>query len=912
MTRHRASIRAAIGGRLGCGGDQNMPDWKPEIRQRLASLKLEPAREAAIVEELAQHLDDRYAESLAGGATEAEARRQTLLELSGSELLARELRRVERRVAQEPIVFGTMRRTNMIADLWQDLRFGARMLVKTPGFTLIAVLTLALGIGANTAIFSVVNAVLLRPLPFKDSERLVMVWNHGVAAAGGDRTPLAVADLLDLRAQSKSFAEIGALQYISYNYIGGQTPERLLGVGVTANFFSLLGVQPQLGRAFLPEEDKPGAPRVVLLSDGFWRKHFAADPQALGRTLNLNGATFTVIGVAPAALDFPNKEVELWTAMQLQTPTRRGPYFLTGVARMKPGVGLDQARAEALKELKSSFEGEFDLNVLPVNDFIVGDVRLALWVMLVAVTLVLLIAAVNVANLMLARAAARVKEISIRAALGAGRARIIRQLLTESLLLAIIGGLLGVLLAVWGAHLMLKLAPDTIPRLSQIGIDGRALGWTALVSLLTGVLFGLAPAWQSARLSLNEALKEGGRGATESPGKRRWRNLLVVVELALAVMLLISAGLLVKSFWRLQQVDPGINTERVLTMRIAPRGQRYAEPRQVLTLYERLLGQAQALPGVRAAALSNSLPPDSAGGSDGFTIEGQPLGPNQSPPVAYVITVSPDYFRALDLPLLQGRYLTATDSGEAPRVMVINETLRRRFFPNENPIGKRINRGNDREPSWTEIVGVVGDAKYNGLADEAQPAFYQPLTQLQSWSVFLSIKTEAADPLSLVAAVRNEIKSLDGELPVSQVRTLEDRFDAAVAQPRFRTTLIGLFAALALVLAAVGIYGVISYSMAQRTHEIGVRMALGAQTGDVLKLVLKQGAVLAGGGVLLGLGASFALTGLLKKLLFNVSATDWPTFGAIALLLTAVALLACYIPARRTTKVNPLVALRTE
>ncbi|MGH9851213.1 MAG: ABC transporter permease, partial [Blastocatellia bacterium] len=455
-----------------------MPDWKLEIRRRLAGLRLDPTREAAIVEELSQHLDDCYEELLASGVAPAEARRRTLTELNGSELLARELRRVERRINQDPIILGTNRRKNMISDLLQDLRYGARALLKNPGFSLIAVVTLALGIGANTAIFSVVNAVLLRPLPFKESERLVMVWNHGVAAAGGDRTPLAVADLLDWRAQSQSFAEIGALQNITYNYIGGESPERVQAAGVTANFFSMLGVQPQLGRAFLPEEEKPGGPRVVLLSDGFWRKHFAADPQAIGRTLNLSGTIFNIIGVAPAALDFPSKEAELWTAMQLQPPTRRGPYFLRGVARLKPGISPEQARAEA-GTMKSTFEGKpFNFNILPVNDFIVGDVRLALWVMLVAVTLVLLIAAVNVANLMLVRAAARVKEISIRAALGASRARIIRQLLTESLLLAIISGVLGALLAVWGVHLMLKLAPDTIPRLSQIGIDGSALGWT--------------------------------------------------------------------------------------------------------------------------------------------------------------------------------------------------------------------------------------------------------------------------------------------------------------------------------------------------------------------------------------------------------------------------------------------------
>jgi putative ABC transport system permease protein len=796
--------------------------------------------------------------------------------------------------------------------LWPDLRYGARMLWKQPVFTLIAVLTLALGIGANTAIFSVVNAVLLRPLPFKESAALVMFWNNGVAAAGGDRTPLAVADLLDVRAQNRSFEEIGAYNNINFNYTSGETPERVQAAGVTANLFSMLGVPAQLGRTFLPDEERPGGPRVVLLSDRFWRKHFAADPQVLGRTLNLNGTPYSVIGVMPVGLDFPSKEIELWTALQLQPPTRRGPYFLNGVARLKSGVSLDQARVEALNSLKSSYSGELDLNVLPVNEFIVGDVRLALWVLLVAVTLVLLNAAVNVANLMLVRSAARTKEISIRAALGASRARIIRQLLTESLLLALAGGLLGVLLATWGIDLLQKLAPDNIPRLEQIGIDGRVLGWTALVSLLTGVLFGLAPAWQSSRLSLNEALKEGGRGTTESPGKRRWRNLLVVAELALAVMLLVGAGLLMKSFWRLQQVDPGVNTERLLTMRLALRGQRYANAQQVDAFYPRLLERIQALPGVRAAAICNSLPPDSTEFSDDFTIEGRAVVPGQIPPISYGIRVSPDYFRAFGIPLRRGRYFSAADAANAPLVMMISETMARQFFPNEDPIGKRINLENVGQPVWWQIVGVVGDVKYTGLVGEAQPAFYQSLNQVTSWSVFLTVKTEAADPLSLVAAVRNEIKALDPELPVAGVRTLEDRFAAAVSQPRFRTTLIAIFAALALVLAAVGIYGVIAYSISQRTHEIGVRVALGAQDRDVLKLVLKQGAVLAVSGVAIGLGASLALTGLLKTLLFNVSTTDWPTFSAVPLLLMAVALLACWIPARRAMRVDPMVALRYE
>src|SRR5215468_10097101 len=892
-----------------------MPNWNHIVREHLAVLRLPPKREIEIVEELALHLEAVYEDALDAGLSEAEAEARAAQSYDWW-LLECELSRAERPLAAralQPSSELIERKGGMrMESLLQDLRFGARMLMKNTVFTLVAVFTLALGIGANTAIFSVVNAVLLRPLPFKEPERLVMVWNRGAEAAGGDRTPLAVADLLDWRAQSKSFAEIGALQNTMFSYTGGDSSERIQAAGVTANFFSMLGAQAQLGRTFSPDEERPGAQRVALLSDGFWRKHFAADPQVVGRTINLNGVGFTVIGVMPAALDFPSKWVELWTALQLQQPTRRGPYFLRGVARLKPGVGLEQARAEALNALKSSFEGELDLNVMPVNEFIVGDVRLALLVLLGAVTLVLLIAAVNVANLMLSRSAARVKEISIRAALGASRARIIRQLLTESLVLALAGGLLGAMWASWGVELVLKLAPENIPRLSQIGIDGRALGWTALVSLLAGVLFGLAPAWQSSRLGVNETLKEGGRGATESLGKRRWRNLLVVSELALAVMLLIGAGLLVKSFWRLQRVDSGVDTERILTMQLALRGPRYADPRQVDAFYPRLLEKVQALPGVRAVAASNSLPPDNTEFSDDFTIEGRPTLPNQTPPIAYLIRVSPDYFRAFSVPLRLGRYFNAADSADAPLVTIISETMARRFFQNEDPIGKRINTNDVGEPTWWRIVGVVGDVKYTGLADETQPAMYQPLIQATSWNVFLSVKTESADPLSLAAAVRGEIKTLDRELPVARVRTLDQHFASAVAQPRFGAALVVLFAAIALILASVGVYGVISYSVTQRAHEIGVRIALGARSRDVLTLVVKQGMTLTAIGLGLGLSASFGLTRLMKTLLFGVSETDPSTFMAISLLLTAVALLACLVPARRAAKVDPMVAMRQE
>jgi putative ABC transport system permease protein len=795
--------------------------------------------------------------------------------------------------------------------LLKDIRFGARSLLKQPGFTAVAVITLALGIGANTAIFSVVNAVLLRPLPFKNSERLVVVWNRGAEAAGGDRTPLCVADLLDWRTQNRSFESVGAFQNGSFNY-SGDIPEQVRGVTVTANFLSLLGVSVQLGRDFQASDEKVGAERVVLLSDHFWRSHFGADKQVVGRNLNLSGVSTTIIGVMPANLDFPNKDVELWRAIQLEQPTRRGPYFLTGVARLKPDVKIPQARAE-VQTMTSSLENQhFNFNVLPVNDYIVGDVRPALLALLVAVTLVLLIAAVNVANLTLVRAASRVKELSIRTALGASRGRIIRRLLTESLLLAIAGGALGALCAVWGTSLLIRLAPENLPRLDQIQIDAFVLGWTALISLVTGVVFGLAPAWQSSRLNLNEALRDGGRSLTESVGKRRWRNLFVITELALAVMLLTGAGLLIKSLWRLQQVDLGIRPERVLTMQLVLRGQRYDKPERVRDFNSRLVEQTRSLPGVRAAAVSNSLPPDETDFSSDFTIEGRTATANKEPQIAYFTQVSPEYFQALGIPLRSGRSFTGADSADAPPVALINETFQHRFFPGEDPIGKRLNLGNEREPDWNQIVGVVGDVKYNGVADDVQPALYLAAQQSPVWGVSLVIKTNVVDPLSLTTAVRNEIRKLDPELPVTQVRTMEERLSRAIAQPRFRTTLIAIFAAVALVLACVGIYGVISYSVTQRTHEIGIRMALGAGRRNVLKLVIGQGAWLAIIGVAFGLGGAFALTRLMAGLLFGVTPTDAATFISAPLGLIFVALLASYIPARRATKVDPLVALRYE
>ncbi len=744
--------------------------------------------------------------------------------------------------------------------MFNDMRYGVRMLLKHKGFTFIALVTLTLGIGANTAIFSVVNGVLLRPLPFPESDRLVMVWNRADAAAGGDRTPLAVAELFDWRAQSRVFESVSAFQLRYFNYVGSELPERVRGAGVTTNLFATLGVKPVLGRDFQPEEERPGMPRVALISDVFWRKSFGSDPKVVGRAINVNNESVTIVGVMPAAVNFPVKDTEIWTALQLEQPTRWGPWFLTGIGRLKPGVTLPQANAD-VRTIKIGLSGgkNINFNLLPVNDYIVGNVRPALVALLIAVTLVLLIAAANVVNLTLLRATARNKELSIRLALGSSRWRIARQLLTESLLLAIAGGLLAALGARWGIDLLRNLAPRDIPRLEQISLDAFVLGWTALVTLVTGVIFGLAPVWQSFRLNLNEALKDGGRSATEGARRRRGRNVLVVAEMALAVVLLVGAGLLVKSLWRLQQVELGINPEQVLTTQLYLRGQRYGQPEQAREFSARLLEQIQALPGVQAAAVSDSLPPDETSGSSNFTIEGRNAVEHDEP-IAYFIRVSPDYFRALGTRLRSGRYFTAADTADAPQVILINETMERRFFRGENPIGKRLNLGSVREPDWEQIVGVVGDVKYNGLADEVQPAIYLSTAQAPARGLSLIVKTDAADPLKLTTAVGRVIKSLDPELPIAGISTMEQRLAAATSQPRFRTLLIALFAALALVLACIGIYGVMSYSVVQRAHELGIRRALGAQTHDILKLVLGQGLRLALCGTTIGLATAFGLT----------------------------------------------------
>jgi putative ABC transport system permease protein len=806
-------------------------------------------------------------------------------------------------------------------NFWQDLRCGARMLLKQPGFTLIAVITLALGIGANTAIFSVVNAVLLRPLPYPEPERLVKAFLTN-PAQGESNSTLGMADFLAVRERNQSFENVTAFSFAAFTLTGGERPEEVSGAWVSADFFATLGVTPARGRAYQAEDERPESARVAVISHSFWQQRLAAEPQVIGKTINLDSTPYTIIGVMPESFHFAlTPEAELWPVQVIRPPRFRPPYFNRCIGRLKPGVTEQQAQAD-LSAIAAQVQRQFPdspfnaMSTIPLMNSVVGEVRRALLVILGAVAFVLLIAAANVANLQLARAASREREMAVRRALGANRWRIVRQLLTESLMLAAIGGVVGLLLALWGIDLFRAFGPANLPRLQEVNLDGRVLGFTMLAALLSGLIFGMAPALQSSRADLNESLKEGGRAGTESRGRKRLRGLLVVAEVALTLVLLVGAGLLLNSFLRLQEVNPGFQPDHLLTAQISLPPARYAEDQKIIAFHQELINRMKGLPGALAVGISMSLPPNQLQISNPFGIEGYPLAPGQARPLAEEMTISPDYFTALGVPLLRGRFFTDADKAGAAPVLIINEAMARRFFPNEDPVGKRLQTG-DPSPNapWETIVGVVGNVKYTGLEADETPTLYVPYTTPDwvSWSrrMYLVVRT-AGEPLGLSSALRRQVRELDQDLPVINLSSMEQVIHESVKEPRFRALLIGLFAGVALLLAAIGIYGVISYAVTERTHEIGIRMALGARAGDVLKLVIGQGMKLALSGVAIGLVASFALTRLMKTLLFGVSATDPLTFAVIAVLLTGVALLACWIPARRATKVDPILALKCE
>jgi putative ABC transport system permease protein len=803
-------------------------------------------------------------------------------------------------------------------SLWQDLRYGARMLLKKPGFTLIAVITLALGIGANTAIFSVVNAVLLRPLPFKEPERLMMIRETKLPQFS--EFAVATGNFMEWVKQNTAFERLVGIRPVTVNLADPGNPELLKGLSVTSGFCAMLGVQPQLGRDFLPEEAQPGRNNVVLLSHQLWQRRFGGDPKIVNQTIPLDGQSYTVIGVMPAGFQFLNRESEVWTliALTAQDAQNHGGHSLGRViGQLKPGVSPDQARAE-LSAIEGRLAAQFpivqgwNVRFWSLLEFTVRSIKPALLVLLVAVAFVLLIACVNVANLLLSRATTRQKEIAVRTALGADRARIVRQLLTESVLLSLVGGASGLLLAKWGTDFLLRLAPADLPRLSDVALDGRALAFTAAITLLTGVIFGLVPALQASRPNLNEVMKDAGRASTEG-GQRQWvRGALVVLEVASALVLLVGAGLLIRSFWQLQKVDPGFRTDNAMTMKISLPKRKYPDDPQVVAFYQQLLEKVKALPGVQAAGATSLIPISDNDFVIAFEAEDQPPLPTGAMQSANYFSVSADYFKTMGIPLLRGRYINERDTADASHVAVINEKLAKKIFPNQDPVGKRITFDDRaKKPDWYEIVGVVGDVKNYGLDQATTMQIYEPFTQ-QPFSSMSLVARAAGDPTAMTTAIRNEVLSLDKEQPVANVVTFNQLLSVSIAQRQFSMLLLGVFAAAALLLAAVGIYGVLSYAATQRRNEIGIRMALGAGQREILRLVVGQGMRLTMIGISTGLAAAFALTRLMSTLLFGVSATDPLTFTLISLLLASVALPACYLPARRATKVDPMVALRCE
>jgi len=811
-----------------------------------------------------------------------------------------------------------------MGTLWQDLRYGARMLFKNKGFTAVAIITLALGIGANTAIFSVVNAVLLRPLPFANAGRTVVVWENN-RVGSHPQNVVSPANFLDWQEQQNVFNEMAVFYDARFNLTGTGEPEEIPAQAATVNLFELLGVQPMLGRAFTPEDAEQGTGSVVMLSHGLWQRRFGSATDIIGKTLTLNGKSATVIGVLPAGFKWFVKEgsqtgkpAEMWAPFKLTAAYReRKGRYVSAVARLKPGVTLQQAQAEMsgiarrLETQYPDFNKGWGVNLVPVREQFAGEIKTALFVLLGAVGFVLLIACANVANLLLARTTARHREMAIRAALGAGRWRVVRQLLTESLLLAFLGGGLGLLLALWGVDALIAFSPPNLIGADRIGVSLPVLGFTFVVALATAVIFGLAPAFEASRLNLNESLKEGGKSIMGGARSRRAHNLFVVAEIALALVLLVGAGLMIKSFVRLQAIDPGFDPENVLTLQVRLSPVKYREENRAIAFFREATARIGALPGVRAVGTVSFLPFASLGAATDFTIEGKPQPAAGEKAVTDVRVTDENFFRAMNIPILRGRTFTAQEATEKRQIAVISDALARKYFPGEDPLGKRITVEMTDTPEPAEIIGVVGDIKHQTLDAETRPMVYWAHPQLAYSSMTIVVRT-AGNPASLAAAAQREIQIIDKDQPVSDVRTMKAWLGESLARSRFGALLLGLFAVLALILAAVGIYGVMSYTVAQGTHEIGIRLALGAQARDVLKLIVGQGMMLVLAGVAVGLLGAVAVTRVMQSLLFGVSATDPLIFTGIALLLTAVAFLACYIPARRATKVDPMIALRYE
>jgi putative ABC transport system permease protein len=862
--------------------------------------------ERELSEELRVYVEMLTEAKVREGLDQREARRAALLELGGVEQVKEKVREI--------------RMGSFISVMMQDIRYGVRVLVKSPVFTVVAVLSLALGIGANTAIFSVVNGLLLRPLPYAESERIVDVWHTPPQDSfpGQTRFSVSPANYLDWKAQSNSFEQMAAYEYAGFSLSAGGDPVPVTAVAVSSEFFSVLRTNAAHGRTFTKEEEEPGRDQSVVLSHALWQRTFGADPGVLGRTVTLNSRSVTVVGIMPAGFQFP-QEAELWVPLAWDGKQRqvRSIHDSLVIARLKQGATLEQAQAE-MRTISSRLEQQYPEEnknwgaiVIPLQEDLVGDVRPALLVLFSAVGFVLLIACANVANLMLARGANRQKEIALRSALGATRARIIRQLLTESLLLAVVGGALGLLLAGWGSRVLVGLSAGSLPGTADIGIDKWTFGFTMLVSLAAGVVSGIAPALQFTKTEMSETLKQGTGRTGGSSVKQRTRKALVICEVALSLILLIGAGLMIRSFWKLQQIDPGFDTANTLTMSVRLPYVRYPEPHQQLAYFDRVLEQIKSQPGVVSVGATTKIPLAGGGSKQPFTVEGRPAAAVAEQPLAQTRYVTPDYFKAMGIPLKQGRFFDEQDREGGAQVVIISESMARQLWPGQDPLGKRLTASFHSKLGPREVVGVVGDVKSTVVDTAAAATMYLPYKQAtMPWMVFV-VRT-SSDPARFIPAVTKAIYSVDREQAVTDVRTMEQVLEESLSGRRFNMTLLITFAALALVLAAVGVYGVMNYTVTLRRRELGIRMALGASTADVLRLVLGQGLALTLIGVIAGVAAAYGLTRLMASLLYGVTATDLLTFVSVPAVLIAVGLLASYLPARRAARVDPMIALRSE
>ncbi|MGI8741267.1 MAG: ADOP family duplicated permease [Bryobacteraceae bacterium] len=869
--------------------------WRNRFRRERVDQDLE--------QEVHAYLDLLIEEKIHAGMSRAEATHAARIELGGIQQVKEEVRDI--------------RTGALLSGLLQDVHYGTRTLFRNPGFAIVSILALALGIGANTAIFSIVYGVLLRPLPFPHEDRLATLFMH-FSPQNAEHGTLSIADYLDWKTQNHAFEDPALFRHAGYRFdiTGTGDPEQVAGTFVTAKFFSVLQVKPLIGRVFEAGEDRPTAARVAIIGESLWHRHFGSNPAVIGRSIRLNGAGHTVVGIMPAAFNFPPTS-EVWTNLRLVPPTWRGPFPFIGLGRLKAGVTMQQAQRETNAigrdiERHWSYYQHLSLPMVTVHDFLVGEVKPALLAMSGAVLFLLLIAVVNVANLLLARATVREREMALRASLGAGSARLMRQVLTESTLLALTGGLAGLALAWIAIHVLQATNPGNLPRIQDVRLDARVLGFTFVVSLITGGLFGAWPAMRASRGDVNSVLKEGGRTGTSSASHRRTHGALVVCEIALSFMLLAGAGLLLRSFLSLQHVNAGFHAEpqQLLSMTISPPRNRYNKAETVIAFYQRLVERIRALPGVESAAVSDSLPPNRQADYDTFQIEGQSLPAGQSNPAITDSNIGPEYFSALGVPLIRGRFFTERDTANSPQVAIVSETFARNFLGGRDPVGGHMKASGTPDNPLLEIVGVAGDVKYTGLEKDSAAAYYLPYTQNYAQRMYLIVRSPIAP--NLAPEVRRAIRIIDREVAVTEIGTLQQAMFQSVSEPRFRTVLIAAFAGLALLLSAIGIYGVIAYSVVQRTNEIGLRMALGAQRTSVLKQIVGSGAILALAGVAIGCFGALALTRLLSSLLFATRSTDPLTFVSAAIILTGVAFLASLLPALRATRIDPIVALRYE